>query len=149
MTLQSIIAYFESLDPAALDRLPSVYAEDATFKDPFNDVGGVEAIRAVYAHMFQTLVGARFRVTASFAGADGAMLLWDFTYDGVQGRTRTPMRIRGATHLRFAADGRIAAHRDYWDVAEELYETVPLLGGVLRWIKRRLRAPTPSSHPRA
>jgi hypothetical protein len=31
-------------------------------------------------------------------------------------------------------------HRDYWDVAEELYEKVPVLGGLLRTIKRRLRA---------
>jgi hypothetical protein len=40
----------------------------------------------------------------------------------------------------FAADGRIARHRDYWDVAEELYEKVPLLGGLMRLVKRRLRA---------
>jgi hypothetical protein len=40
-------------------------------------------------------------------------------------------------HLRFAPDGRIAMHRDYWDAAEELYEKLPLLGGLMRWLKRR------------
>ena len=48
-------------------------------------------------------------------------------------------RIHGSSHLRFAHDGRVAYHRDYWDAAEELYETLPLLGSLLRWIKRRLR----------
>ena len=38
-----------------------------------------------------------------------------------------------------AADGRVAYHRDYWDAAEEVYEKIPLLGGLLRWIKRRLQ----------
>ena len=46
---------------------------------------------------------------------------------------------RPGSHLRFAADGRIAYHRDYWDAAEEVYEKVPLLGGLLRRIKRRLQ----------
>jgi hypothetical protein len=44
--------------------------------------------------------------------------------------------IRGGTHLRLAADGRILEHRDYWDAAEELYEKLPLLGALMRWLKR-------------
>jgi hypothetical protein len=46
-------------------------------------------------------------------------------------------RVRGATHQRFGADGLIVEHRDYWDVAEELYEKLPLLGTLMRWLKRR------------
>ena len=33
--------------------------------------------------------------------------------------------------------GRITLHRDYWDAAEELYEKLPLVGGLMRWLKRR------------
>ena len=33
--------------------------------------------------------------------------------------------------------GRVAFHRDYWDAAEELYEKLPGLGGLMRWLKRR------------
>ena len=47
--------------------------------------------------------------------------------------------IRGATHLRFAADGRVSFHRDYWDAAEELYEKLPLLGSLMRGLKRAAR----------
>jgi steroid Delta-isomerase len=28
-------------------------------------------------------------------------------------------------------------HRDYWDAAEELYEKLPILGGLMRWLKRQ------------
>ena len=31
-------------------------------------------------------------------------------------------------------------HRDYWDAAEELYEKLPLLGALMRWLKRRVNA---------
>ena len=35
---------------------------------------------------------------------------------------------------------RITLHRDYWDAAEELYEKLPLLGTLMRWLKRRARS---------
>jgi hypothetical protein len=31
----------------------------------------------------------------------------------------------------------VSEHRDYWDAAEELYEQIPVLGAVMRWLKRR------------
>jgi hypothetical protein len=31
----------------------------------------------------------------------------------------------------------VAYHRDYWDAAEELYEKLPVLGGLMRFLKRR------------
>lgn len=44
--------------------------------------------------------------------------------------------MRGS-HLHWDAEGRTVMHRDYWDAAEELYEKLPLLGGLMRWLKRR------------
>jgi hypothetical protein len=34
----------------------------------------------------------------------------------------------------------VALHRDYWDAAEELYEKLPWVGGVMRWLKQRSRS---------
>jgi steroid delta-isomerase len=31
-------------------------------------------------------------------------------------------------------------HRDYWDAAEELYEKLPVLGALMRWLKQARRA---------
>jgi steroid Delta-isomerase len=45
--------------------------------------------------------------------------------------------MRGCSHLKLSADGRIADHRDYWDAAEELYEKLPGVGALMRWFKRR------------
>ena len=45
--------------------------------------------------------------------------------------------IRGASHLKFDGEGRIRYHRDYWDAAEELYEKLPVLGGLMRLLKKR------------
>ena len=45
--------------------------------------------------------------------------------------------ILGASQLVFDAQGRVVLHRDYWDAAEELYEKLPVVGSLMRWLKRR------------
>lgn len=136
MRLEDIIAWFESLTPESVARTGEFYAPDAFFKDPFNEVRGVAAIRRVFAHMFEQVGDPRFSVTARWEGPDGAMLAWDFSFR-MRGRARL---VHGVSHLRLASDGRIAWHRDYWDAAGELYETVPVLGAVMRFLRRRLEA---------
>ncbi len=43
--------------------------------------------------------------------------------------------IHGAALVRFGAHGRVTLHRDYWDAAaEELYEKIPLVGALMRWL---------------
>ena len=66
-----------------------------------------------------------------------AFLTWEFRFRMKRFDTATTQVIRGATHLRFAADGRVAMHRDYWDAAEELYEKLPVLGALMRWLRRQ------------
>jgi hypothetical protein len=73
--------------------------------------------------------------TAVVQGED-CFITWDFLFAFRSGPPVT-QRVRGATHLRVGADGLIVEHRDYWDVAEELYEKLPLLGTLMRWLKRR------------
>ena len=48
--------------------------------------------------------------------------------------------IRGATLVRFDTQGRVTLHRDYWDAAEELYEKLPLLGTLMRWLRKAASA---------
>lgn len=136
MTLDEIVQWFERLTPESVADAGRYYAEDAYFKDPFNEVTGVAAVRRIFAHMFDQVEGPRFRVLERWQDAPGAMLTWtlDFRLRGA------PWTIRGATHLRFAPDGRISYQRDYWDAAEELYAKLPVLGAVMRALQRRGRA---------
>ena len=134
--LQSLRVYFEGLRPEHVAQMGSHYAEHAYFRDPFNEVRGLAAVQRVFAHMFETLEAPRFVVRDAFAEGDQAFLTWDFLFR----RAGKDCSIHGSSHLRFAPDGKVKYHRDYWDAAEELWETVPLLGGLLRLLKKRLRA---------
>lgn len=135
------VRYFETLTRASLDASIYVYTEDARFKDPFNNVQGRAAINAIFEHMFDSLIDPRFKVLAAITEGNHAFLTWDFSFR--RKGSREPMTIHGGTHLHFAPDGRIAMHRDYWDAAEELYAKLPLLGTLMRWLRRQLTVKLP------
>ncbi|GAB3249356.1 nuclear transport factor 2 family protein [Chitinimonas naiadis] len=128
-----LIAWFESLTPDSLENIDSVYSADIRFKDPFNDLQGLTAVKRLYAHMFATLLSPRFTVVDRVVQWPAMFLVWRFDFT-VRGRA---MCIQGGSHLIMNDTGRICVHRDYWDAAEELYEQLPLLGGLLKLIKRK------------
>jgi steroid Delta-isomerase len=134
--VQRLVALYENLAPADLPALTALYTLDARFKDPFNEVQGSAAIERIFAHMFESLHEPRFVVHEALVQGDQCFLAWDFKFR-FKRFSAAPQTVRGSSHLRFAADGRVAWHRDYWDAAEELYEKLPLLGGLMRWLRRR------------
>jgi steroid delta-isomerase len=136
--LQRYTVFFEQLSPNALTELASVMTEDVHFVDPFNDVQGLEAVRKVFLHMFDSLENPRFTVTHA-AVSDGpstrGMIRWEMTSQ-LKGRS---YNIIGMSEIGFAADGRVCEHIDHWDAGAQFYERLPLLGSVLRLIRSRLQ----------
>ena len=133
--LEPLIRFFEQIDPSNVSQLSQVYTPDAFFKDPFNEVRGIDAITHIFRHMFDQVDLPRFIITNSVIQGEQAFLTWDFLFR-MKRFAAEEHCIRGATHVRFAADGRVNFHRDYWDAAEELYEKLPLLGSLMRALKR-------------
>ena len=137
--LQNVIAFFESISADNTARLASIYTEDVFFKDPFNEVHGIAEVVRIFEHMFVQVDAPRFVVTTHLMQDDQAFLTWDFLFR-IKRFAQKEQCIRGATHLRFAADGRVNFHRDYWDAAEELYEKIPVISLLMRGLKHLARS---------
>ena len=141
--LQVVVNFFEHLQPTDVQRIAELYTTDAQFKDPFNEVQGTAAIERIFTHMFDSLESPRFVITQRVLQGTQAFVTWDFLFAMPRmnyGQTQT---VRGATHFVFREDAgvwRVALHRDYWDAAEELYEKLPIVGGLMRWLKRRINS---------
>jgi steroid delta-isomerase len=133
-----IVAFYERLAPADAERMDEFYTADAHFRDPFNDVRGTAEIARVFRHMFDQLADCRFAISETVIGDNGAMLVWDFTFRIRSWRPDETQTVHGVSHLRFAADGKVAYHRDYWDAAGELYAKLPVIGAVMRFLQRRI-----------
>ncbi len=132
-----IETFFAALAPADLARLGDFYTPDAHFKDPFNEVRGIAAIEGIFRHMFNALDEPRFVITRRMVDDDQCFLVWEFRFGFKNFHKGVQQVVHGGSHLLLAPDGRIQSHRDYWDAAEELYEKLPLVGSLMRWLKRR------------
>ncbi len=134
---QLIARWFEQLSPESLTKIESVYAKHARFVDPFNDLQGIESVRKVYAHMFESLDNPRFLVTRIASTGPLGFMTWTFSFS-CRGRAQS---IEGCTQFELDAEDLITLHLDYWDAAKQVYEQIPVLGSVLRMLRRKLSLP--------
>jgi len=135
--VDAVVVFFETLTPQTVGQLDALYATDARFKDPFNDVRGAEAIRKIFHHMFVALEAPRFVVTGRIVQENKCFLTWEFHFAFRNFKTGQTQVILGGSHLVFSDNAKVTLHRDYWDAAEELYEKLPYVGALMRWLKRR------------
>jgi len=129
-------ALFTDLDRTGVpsrERLVEIACEGVRFRDPFNDLRGIEALRRLLTHTRDRLPGARFEVLDTAWSGSTAYLRWTMR---AQVRVLGDWRVEGMSELRFAPDGRGAEHLDYWDAAGQFYGRLPVIGPLLRWLSR-------------
>ncbi len=140
MNLDGLIRFYHELSPESVARFPEFYADNAWFKDPFNEVRGVAAIQRIFAHMYCQVDEPRFTVRETVVDEKGAVLVWEFNFRVRRWGRDEAQVMRGVSHLKFDPDGRVNYHRDYWDTGEELYMKLPVLGALMRGLRRALAA---------
>jgi len=126
--------FYARMTSADLDRLDTIFTEGAHFRDPFNDVHGLPAIRAIFAHMYETCSDARFVVLDKMAQEGVGWIRWRFD---VSIRRVGSLSVEGASRVAFDAEGRATEHLDYWD-ASELMQRIPVAGWPVRGLRRLL-----------
>jgi hypothetical protein len=143
--LQRYVEFMTGLTPARLAELPAIVTDDMHFRDPFNDVVGRAHFGRCLEDMLHQLADLEIDVTHTAPltprrGADAQArhaLWWRFSGRLVRFGGRH-WEVTGMAVVTLAADGRVAEHLDYWDAAGGLYEELPLIGALMRWIRRRL-----------
>jgi len=134
---KQISNYFETLTPESVRHIKELYSPSARFKDPFNDVKGIAEIERIFKHMYVALEQPRFVIVEEVVDGAQAFLTWEFRFKFRRFDTQTEQVVLGCTHLVLDEQGQICVHRDYWDAAEELYEKLPVVGSLMRWLKKR------------
>lgn len=134
-TLLKIKQFYECLNEDHLKNLGSIYATNASFKDPFQEVNGIKSIELVFKKMFDQLNNPKFKVIEIKGDMNTAAVLWDFEFSFKRWNRQT-QSLRGVSWLYFDSEGLIKRHVDYWDPAEGIYEKLPIIGSFMRLLKK-------------
>ena len=133
--LQSLQFEYENIQIERITHLVGHYSPDAVFKDPFQEVVGHKAISQIFLKMFAQLDDPSFKILSQMHNHSEASLLWEFNFRFKRWNTK-PQSFKGVSWLKFNASGLIESHIDYWDVAEGVYEKLPLIGAAMRFLKK-------------
>jgi hypothetical protein len=137
MTQEKITYFFENLTQnTSIDHFKTVYDESVTFKDPFNKVTGIESVFEVFAHMYRNLDDPRFIIIEYVDKGNIAYVKWEFHFS-FKNESAQQM-FEGVSRLTMNDEGRVTEHIDYWDAAEHMYAKMPIIGWLIRMIKRKI-----------
>ncbi|MEM7443427.1 MAG: nuclear transport factor 2 family protein [Pseudomonadota bacterium] len=134
------VEFWQALSADRLDSLSDFMTQDIHFSDPFNDLRGLAAVRetfsSLYAKIHDVDVTVHDKAISTASSAPTVCYLrWTFAFSLKSGRR---MSIEGVSEVHLEPDGRASVHIDHWDAAGQMYEKFPLIGPVLRAIRKRI-----------
>lgn len=131
--------FYTTLDTARLVDLSDVYHRDIHFIDPVGEHQGLRSLEAYFQLLLSNLSTCSFTLTDIQHHDQQASVCWRMTYAHPRLRRGAVLSLEGISLLRFA-EQRIIYQRDYYDMGAMLYEHIPLLGGVVLKLKKRLQS---------
>ncbi|BFM06273.1 nuclear transport factor 2 family protein [Halioxenophilus aromaticivorans] len=132
---------YSSFDDQTWHRLRVLYHPDARFRDPVHDIRGHEQIERYFDDMAQAAQDCAFTLNEPVIRDDTVVVEWQMIFTSKNLNKGRPITVDGISRLR-TENGLIVEHRDYYDLGQMLYENVPLLGRIIRWLKGRLAGST-------
>ena len=125
-------------EKTAREETEAVYAPNAFLNDTLKTIHGSPAIRDYFIRTARGLKS--MKVTFDDVAVSGQNYYFRWTMETqmknlAPGRT---VRTIGVTLIRFDREGRVVLHQDFWDSAQGVWEHVPVMGSVLRWIRSKI-----------
>ena len=136
---ERIIKAFNDLRADNLHILDSFYHPQLKFSDPLGNINGLSEMKAYYAKMYETVKDIDFDFSDITEEGNHIMAPWvmTLTAEGLNGGE--PVRVTGISHITFdEATNLVIYHRDYFDMGEFIYEQIPVLGSIVRMVKKKL-----------
>ena len=136
--LDNFLTTFNRLDRNNLSLLDNIYHPDICFIDPAHTLDGLPALKQYFASLYENVRSIRFAFDAPMQSGRRAVVTWTLHMTHPRLAKGRPVAVQGCSCLTFAPDDRVTGHRDYFDLGAMIYEHLPLVGGLIRTVKKRL-----------
>lgn len=136
--LDDFFKAYQALSVENLDLLNDLYAVDVVFSDPAHTIAGLESLKNYFAGMYENISEIYFEFTNSMTKGNEAFVRWQMRFVHPKLKKGAPVTVPGVTWLQFNDSGKVSRHHDYFDLGAMLYEHIPVLGTVIRNLKKRL-----------
>lgn len=143
MNALAYASFFETINiNTKIEEYEKVFDKDAKFKDPFNEVVGIEKIYNIFQDMYEKLDNPKFKIKEIIEQKNIAYLKWEFIFSFKN--SKKIESFEGVSRIEFKQNEegwnkKVVSHIDYWDSSENLYEKIPILSFFIKLIKRKIK----------
>ncbi len=130
--------FFDKLSSSNLHLVDEFYDKNTVFQDPVHQLKGSQAVKAYYAGLYKNVESIRFEYGKSIESGDVVSLTWRM-YLKAPAIDSKGITVDGVSLITFGGpEGKAIEHRDYFDMGEFIYERLPILKSIIKYIKGRL-----------
>lgn len=136
---ERIVRAFQDYDGRDHSLLDSFYHPDVHFLDPVGEMRGLDQLKSYYEEMYKNVIAIDFNFHHIVEERDHLIGTWTMTYQVNALNGGRPIEVLGNSHITFDPETNLVIyHRDYFDLGEMVYEHVPFIGALVRYIKNKL-----------
>ena len=131
------IEFFQQLnEKTPLLEYKLFFDENSYFEDPFHKVVGVDKIYPILKGIYVKFYNPRFEINECISQDYITYIRWNFLYQ--MNKKSEVDTFVGVSRVLFSENGKVLKHVDFWDAGLNVYEKIPLLGSIIRYIKRKI-----------
>lgn len=131
--VDNFIEYFENLNRSDVS-LTQMYDEGVEFQDPIHKLSSRLELETYFEKLNANVSSGGFEFHTVTVSGTRCVLEW--TMRAQLRKPRKSVASHGVSVLIF--DDKITHQRDYFDVGELVYEQIPIVGWLIKMIKRAL-----------
>jgi hypothetical protein len=137
--LDDFISVYQRLSTDNLDLLNTIYDKNITFIDPIHEIKGFDQLASYFDGLYKNLASCDFIIERYIQQGNEASLFWKMTYRHPKLNKGKEVVVYGTSNIK-AKNGKVIYHRDFLDLGAMLYEQLPVLGRIIKWIKVKAAA---------
>lgn len=131
---------FNRVDKDHMFLIQEFYDTNASFQDPIHQIKGVKAIEDYYAGLYKNVESIRFEYKSTSEVNNFVTLEWKMHLRSSSLNSGKEITLDGVSLITFGGDqGKVIAHRDYFDMGEFIYERIPILSSAVGFIKNKMK----------
>lgn len=116
----------------------TTYAPEAYLNDTLVTRRGVSEIEAYFLKTAESLTDAEVTIDDVARTGTDHYIRWTMVMQAKPLAKGTPVHSVGISQVRFDQQGRVTLHQDFWDSGDHFFGKLPVAGGVIGFIRKRL-----------
>lgn len=132
--LENFKNYFARMDFNNNSVLNDIYSKNVVFIDPIHEINGIEKLCEYFHKLNDNLVEGSFQFIDESAIGNKVYLCWEMNLK----LKRPNKNVKASGISVLTIEEKIIKQRDYFDAGELFYENIPILGSIIRFLKKKI-----------